>query len=59
MTGGPWEIRTDLATKRTARVFVSLYRGHLVALHGLIKKTQATPNDDLETARKRQEELLR
>jgi phage-related protein len=35
---GLWEVRTDLPTKRTARVLLCLYRDHLVALHGLIKK---------------------
>jgi phage-related protein len=59
MGGGLWEIRTDLPTKRTARVMLCLYREHLVALHGYIKKTRATPEDDLSLARKRQRELLR
>jgi phage-related protein len=54
-----WEIRTDLPTKRTARVLICLYRGHLVALHGFIKKTRTTPDDDLALARKRQRELER
>jgi hypothetical protein len=31
---GLWEVRTDLPTKRTARVLICLYHGHLVALHG-------------------------
>jgi phage-related protein len=54
-----WEIRTDLPTKRTARVMLCLYREHLVALHGFIKKTRATPDEDLALARKRQKELMR
>lgn len=41
---GLWEIRTDLPTKRTARVLRCHYHGHLVALHGFIKKTRATPD---------------
>lgn len=49
----------DLPTKRTARVLFCLYREHLVALHGFIKKTRATPDEDLATARKRQKELER
>jgi len=49
----------DLPTKRTARVLLCLYRGHLVALHGFIKKTRATPDEDLAMARKRQRELER
>src|SRR6202051_4869138 len=56
---GLWEIRTDLPTRRTARVLLCVYRGHLVALHGFIKKTRTTPGDDLALARKRQKELER
>jgi phage-related protein len=59
MGDGLWEIRTDLPTKRTARVLICLYRGHLVALHGFIKKTRTTPDSDLALARKRQRELER
>jgi phage-related protein len=59
MGGGLWEIRTDLPAKRTARVLICLCRGHLVALHGFIKKTRATPDSDLALAHKRQKELER
>ena len=54
---GLWEVRTDLPTKRTARVLLCLHREHLIALHGFIKKTRATPSEDLALARKRQKEL--
>jgi phage-related protein len=56
---GLWEVRTDLPGNRTARVLICPYRGHLVALHGFIKKTRATPHEDLALARKRQKELER
>jgi phage-related protein len=59
MGSGLWEIRTDLPTRRTARVMVCLYSEHLVALHGFIKKTRGTSADDLALARKRQKELMR
>ena len=59
MGSGLWEIRTDLPTKRTARVLICLYREHLVALHGFIKKARTTPDEDLELARKRKKELER
>ena len=55
VVGGP----DSLPTKRTARVLLCLYREHLVALHGFIKKTRTTPEDDLALARKRQKELKR
>jgi phage-related protein len=57
MGAGLCEVRTDLPTKRAARVLLCLYREHLVALHGFIKKTRATPDEDLALARKRKKEL--
>lgn len=54
---GLWEVRTDLPTKRTARVLLCLYAGRLVAVHGFIKKTRTTPDEDLALARRRQKEL--
>lgn len=54
---GLWEVRADLPTKRTARGLLCLYREHLVALHGFIKKTRATPDEDLAMARRREKEL--
>ncbi len=57
MGSGLWEIRTGLPTKRSARVLLCLYREHLVALHGFIKKTRTTPDEDLALARKRKKEL--
>jgi phage-related protein len=59
MGAGLWEIRTGLPTERIARVLLCVCRGHLVALHGFIKKTRATPVEDLALARKRQKELMR
>jgi phage-related protein len=59
MGGGLWEVRTDLPTRRTARVLLCLQDEHLVALHGFIKKTRTTPDEDLALARKRQKELQR
>ena len=57
MGNGLWEIRTNLPTKRIARVLLCVYQGHLVALHGFIKKKRKTPDDDPALARKRQKEL--
>jgi phage-related protein len=57
MGNGLWEIRTDLARNRTARVLICLHREQLVALQGFIKKSRATPANDLAFARSRQKEL--
>ena len=54
---GLWEIRTDLPGNRTARVFLCLDEGVLVALHAFVKKTRETPVDVLALARSRQKEL--
>jgi phage-related protein len=56
MRSGLWEIRTDLPTKRTARVLLFVYREHPVA-HRFIKKTRTTPDEDLALAPKRKKEL--
>ena len=57
MGEGLWEIRTDLPSKRTARVLLGADDGVLVALHAFIKKTQKTPPTELAVARKRLKEL--
>jgi phage-related protein len=57
MGKGLWEVRSNLPGSRTARVLICFYQGRLVALHGFVKKTRATPADDLALARKRQREL--
>lgn len=54
---GLWEVRTELPSSRIARVLICLDEGVLVALHGFIKKTQKTSDDDLALARKRMKEL--
>jgi len=59
MSHGLWEVRTDLPTSRTARVLICVHDGRLVALHGFIKKTKTTPDNDLELARKRQKDVER
>lgn len=56
---GLWEVRSNLTTKRIARVIFTLHEGQMVLLHGFIKKTQKTPQGDLELARKRMNEVTR
>jgi phage-related protein len=53
MAGGLWEVRANLPSDRVARVLFCLHKRQLVALHGFIKKTRATPDEDLKLARKR------
>jgi phage-related protein len=54
---GLWELRSDLAGNRIARMFFCFTEGRLVALHGFIKKTQKTPDAELKRARKRMREF--
>jgi phage-related protein len=49
---GLYELRSNLKD-RIARVFFGIVDGKLVAVHGFIKKSQATPPGDLALARKR------
>jgi phage-related protein len=55
MGGGLWELRSDLSGNRIARVLMSIQDGKI--LHGFIKKTRKTPDDDLALAHKRKREF--
>ena len=57
LTGGLWEVRSSLPSKREARVLFGFNEGMLIALHAFIKKAQKTPPEDLELARKRMKEV--
>jgi phage-related protein len=54
---GLWEVRTHLPTQTIARVFFCCHARVLYALHGMVKKTQATPIDALRLARERMKEI--
>lgn len=52
-------MRSNLTGGRIARVLFFVSGGRLVALHGFIKKTQKTPDKDLDLAVKRMKEVGR
>jgi phage-related protein len=54
---GLYEIRSDLTSRRIARVIFCVADGRMVLLHGFIKKTQKTPKADLDLALKRKKEI--
>ena len=54
---GLYEIRSDLASHRIARVIFCVAGQHMVLLHGFIKKTPKTPKPDLDLALKRKKEV--
>lgn len=47
-----WEVRSFLP-QGIARLLFTVLGRHMVLLHGLIKKSQKTPQSDLDTARRR------
>ena len=52
LRGAVWEVRPSLDT-RIARTLFAVEGGRMILLHGFIKKTQRTPNDDISLAEKR------
>jgi len=55
--GGLWEVRSSLPSRREARVLFGFHKGMLVALSAFIKKTQATPDREMDLARQRLKEV--
>ena len=55
--GGLWEVRSTLPSRRIARLLFFVDDGRIGVVHGFIKKTQKTPENDLEIARKRMKEM--
>lgn len=54
---GLWEVRSSFPSNRIARVLFCVTRDRIIVLHGFIKKTQKTPDEDLTLARKRKKEF--
>ena len=57
MGDGLWEVRTNLPGNRIARVLFCVVQDRIVVLHGFVKKTQKTPDQELVLARKRKKEF--
>ena len=55
--GGLWEVRSSLRG-RIARVLFFVHQGRIGVVHGFIKKTQKTPSEDLDLARRRMKEMM-
>jgi phage-related protein len=53
-----WEVRSHLQDK-IARVLFTVCEGYMVLLHGFIKKSQKTPQEDLDLAKKRRNAVLK
>ena len=48
-----WEVRSSLTGGKIARVIFCVHEGRMVLLHGFTKKSQKTPQKDIELALKR------
>ena len=48
-----WEIRSRLTKRRIARILFTVKDSKMILLHGFIKKSQRTPQRDLNLARNR------
>jgi len=55
---GIWEIRSRLAN-RIARTLFFVHQGEIILLHGFIKKTKKTPNEDRVLALRRKNAYLK
>lgn len=54
---GLWEIRSNLCDRRISRVLFCIHDSTMILLHGFIKKTQKTPERELDIATARQRGL--
>jgi len=54
---GLWEIRSSLAGGRIARVLFCAHEGEMILLHGFMKKSQKTPERELDVAERRMKGL--
>ena len=57
MGDGLWEVRSDLPGNRIARVLFVVRQDEILVVHGFLKKSRKTPDDDLALAHKRKREF--
>ncbi len=56
---GLYEVRSNISSGRIARVLFVLIGNQMVLLHGFVKKTQKTPDKELNLATARMKEVQR
>jgi phage-related protein len=56
--GGLWELRSNLPSRRIARLLFFAAEGKLGVVHGFVKKTRKTPAEDIVLARRRMKEMV-
>ena len=55
---GLWEVRSEITQGRIARVLFCIQDGRMVLLHAFIKKSQKTPDADVDLATKRRKDVV-
>lgn len=58
LAGSLWEVRSQISNGKIARVIFCVHEENMVLLHGFIKKSQKTPIQDLQLAKRRQRTLM-
>jgi phage-related protein len=58
MESNLWEVRSKLSNGNISRIFFTVKNNQMILLHGIIKKSQKTPEKDIELARKRKNQWL-
>jgi phage-related protein len=56
--GGLWEVRSNLSGNGISRVLFSIQGGRMYLLNGFIKKSQKTPQSEIELDRKRLKDIV-
>jgi phage-related protein len=54
---GLWEVRCHLSDGKIGRVLFCIVKNEIALLHGFVKKTQKTPQPDIDLALNRMKEL--
>ena len=54
---GLYEVRSNISNKRIARVIFTIIDSYMVLLNGFIKKTQKTPQNEIDLALKRAKDI--
>ena len=53
-----WEVRINLTSNKIARVLFTVCKSTMVLLHGFIKKSQKTPDNDLKLGKSRRDQII-
>lgn len=53
-----WEVRISLSSNKIARVLFTVKKSTMVLLHGFIKKSQKTPDNDLKLGKSRRDQII-